>query len=277
MWLDRLALSGARHAIDQIDDRMVLLFAHRQRLAALAGRIKTRAGWLRLDSTREQSVIARAQRRAQRCGLDPDGAAQLMTLLIAQAHLRQRGPETPAAASQAPPMSTPQASRALDYLLAALPPPRRLQPWVARVPSAWQQAMVPRLLARAIAAPEAWRSLQPVAGRRIGIEVSDLDLRWVITLEGDQLRCSDAPAEATVSGSLTDLMLLASRLEDADTLFFQRRLTLTGDTELGLLLRNLLDRMPWDSVPLGLRIVLQRSARVAQRARGAHRARQVVA
>lgn len=48
MWLDRLALSGARQAIDQIDDRMVLLFAHRQRLAALAGRIKAGAGWVRL-------------------------------------------------------------------------------------------------------------------------------------------------------------------------------------------------------------------------------------
>jgi len=277
MWLDRLALSGARQAIDQIDDRMVLLFAHRQRLAALAGRIKAGAGWVRLDATREHAVMVRAQRRAQRCGLDPDGATQLMTLLIAHAHLRQRGPQPRVAASQVPPMSTSHASRVLDALLAALPPPRRWQPWVTRVPGAWQQAMVPRLLAQAIAAPEARRSLQPVAGRRIGIEVSDLGLRWVITLEAGQLRCSDAPAEATVSGSLTDLMLLASRLEDADTLFFQRRLTLTGDTELGLLLRNLLDRMPWESVPLGLRILLQRSARLAQRARGAHRARRVAA
>ena len=73
-------------------------------------------------------------------------------------------------------------------------------------------------------------------------------------------------------GSVTDLLLLAGRLEDADTLFFQRRLVLTGDTELGLTARNLLDRLPWESVPLGLRIVLNRGARFARSgARGASR------
>jgi predicted lipid carrier protein YhbT len=36
-------------------------------------------------------------------------------------------------------------------------------------------------------------------------------------------------------------MLLAARREDADTLFFQRRLRMSGDTELGLYLKNFLD------------------------------------
>ncbi len=277
MLLDRLVLSGTRQAIDRIDDRMVALFAHRQRLAARAGRIKSRAGMRRQDAVREQAVIARARREAERNGLDPDSASLLMSLLIAQAHLRQRDPERREALSVALAMSSPDPSRVLDSVLRVLPPPRYWRPWVARVPSPLQQAVVPRLLARAIASPEAWRSLQPVAGRRIGIDVSDLGVQWVITLDGERLQHSDGGAEATVSGSLTDLLLLASRLEDADTLFFQRRLTLTGDTELGLLLRNLLDRMPWDSLPLGLRIVLQRGARAAQRARAAHRSRQVAA
>ncbi len=72
-------------------------------------------------------------------------------------------------------------------------------------------------------------------------------------------------------GSATDLLLLASRLEDADTLFFQRRLELTGDTELGLTARNMLERLPWASIPLGLRIALNRGARFARAARAAHR------
>ena len=80
----------------------------------------------------------------------------------------------------------------------------------------------------------------------------------------------DAPAEATVRGSATDLLLLAGRLEDADTLFFQRRLVLTGDVELGLTARNLLERLPWENVPLGLRIALNRGARFARAARSAH-------
>src|SRR3546814_16058640 len=94
-------------------------------------------------------------------------------------------------------------------------------------------------------------------GRRLGISVSDLGVQWVIELRGELL-CVCAPgveAEATVRGSATDLLLLASRLEDADTLFFQRRLELTGDTELGLTARHLLDSLPLEEVPRALRLV----------------------
>ena len=126
-------------------------------------------------------------------------------------------------------------------------------------------------MARVLAAPIAAGNLDFMRGRRLGIEVNDLCLRWVIELRDGRLVVDDGHAEASVRGSATDLLLLASRLEDADTLFFQRRLVLTGDTELGLTARNLLDRLPWESVPLGLRIALNRGARVARQARAAHR------
>ena len=119
-----------------------------------------------------------------------------------------------------------------------------------------------------------------MSGRRLGIDVSDLDLHWVLELHEGRLRATTQAADASVPadiggmtfvrGSVTDLLLLAGRLEDADTLFFQRRLVLTGDTELGLTVRNLLDRLPWESVPLGLRIVIHRGARFARAARAAH-------
>ncbi len=108
-------------------------------------------------------------------------------------------------------------------------------------------------------------------GRRIAIEVSDLRLRWVLELREKRLCVVDGEPEASVRGSATDLLLLAGRLEDADTLFFQRALVLTGDTELGLTARNLLERLPWEEIPLGLRIVLNRGARFARVARQAHR------
>ena len=79
-------------------------------------------------------------------------------------------------------------------------------------------------------------------------------------------------AEASIRGDAVDLLQLASRSEDADTLFFQRRLQLTGDVELGLTARNLLDRLPWDQLPLSLRILLQRAARLTAAARCAHQA-----
>ena len=44
-----------------------------------------------------------------------------------------------------------------------------------------------------------------------------------------------------ITGRARDFLRLATRLEDADTLFFQRRLKMEGDTELGLYLKNFLD------------------------------------
>ena len=48
-------------------------------------------------------------------------------------------------------------------------------------------------------------------------------------------------ADVTLGASLADYLVLARRQEDPDTLFFQRRLVIEGDTEVGLALKNLLD------------------------------------
>lgn len=45
------------------------------------------------------------------------------------------------------------------------------------------------------------------------------------------------------------LQLLA-RQEDPDTLFFNRELEIAGDTELGLIVKNMLDAIDWTSMPL---------------------------
>jgi len=269
-WLDRLVLACARHAIDRVDDGVVELFAGRQRLAAIAGRAKAHAGLCRHDPERERAVLERARRRAHRRGLESDSVVPVMQTLIAQAHRRQLAPAASLPFPEGIAMSIPDPSHAATRLLRWLPPPCYWRPLLSRIPASLHARVVPRVLGRAVSAPGVLRSLEAVEGRRIGIEVRDLGLRWVIELADGRLRAADGDAEATIRGSATDLLLLASRQEDADTLFFQRRLELTGDTELGLLLRNLLDRMPWEEVPLALRIALQRSSRLLQAARGAH-------
>ncbi|HLV48271.1 MAG TPA: SCP2 sterol-binding domain-containing protein [Aliidiomarina sp.] len=50
-----------------------------------------------------------------------------------------------------------------------------------------------------------------------------------------------ATADVALAGSMNDLFLLMTQYVDPDTLFFRRRLTLRGDTELGLELKNFLD------------------------------------
>ncbi len=269
-----LTLSGARAAIDRIDDAMVALLAARRALVSTAARSKRGAGLPSRDEQRERQVMRRAHALAFRLGLPGDCATRLVTLLIAEAHHQQglaAPSSTPTPAPGMPmPAPTDRSATAYRYLLRLIPPPHRWRPLLSLVPVQFQEAALQRVLSRAIAAPLQDRALEPVQGRRLGIEISDLGLHWVLQLRDGRLHATREPAEATVCGSATDLLLLASRLEDADTLFFQRRLMLTGDTELGLLVRNLLDRMPWETVPLGLRIILHRGGRLASEARDAY-------
>jgi predicted lipid carrier protein YhbT len=122
-----------------------------------------------------------------------------------------------------------------------------------------------------LAAPLAAGDLDELAGRRLGVEATDLGQRWIVEVGQRSLEVLPPamPAEAMVRGEVTDLLLMASRLEDADTLFFHRRLQLTGDVELGLLVRNLLDQLPWENLPRPLRLALEGAARLARDARDA--------
>ena len=74
------------------------------------------------------------------------------------------------------------------------------------------------------------------------VEVTDTPLRFHLTLSGGRLHAAPAgQADLSISGSVYDFLLLATRREDADTLFFNRRLKLGGNTELGLYVKNFLD------------------------------------
>ena len=274
-------LMQVRLAIDGIDDGLVVLLAARARLTRLAGRLKARAGVQGRDPAREQRVRQRAAHLASALGLAPDVATGVLGLVIGEA-CRDQGLTTDpdqgnpggregmidATMLPRPDFVTAPAHR----LLRLIPPPRRFAPVLRVVPATVQRRMLERAMAKVLSGPLDGGALEFMDGRRLGIEVSDLGLRWVVAMRSGRLLVVDEPAEATVRGTVTDLLLLAGRLEDADTLFFQRRLILTGDTELGLTARNLLDRLPWERVPLGLRIALTRGARFASAARSAHRA-----
>lgn len=274
-----LRLEPLRRGIDLLDDAMLVLLAGRRRLVAAASTVKQREGLPARDAQRETRILARGQRLARRLGLPPALAESQMALMIAEGCRLQGLPSDPD--QGAGPAATVRLALAMNsfdpnptllprFLLRAFPPPARWAPLLRQLPLAWQAYALEAAVGHLLSAPMREGHLDFMKDRRLGIEVSDLDLRWVLVLEGECLRTTTMPAEATVRGSATDLMRLASRLEDADTLFFQRRLELTGDTELGLTARNMLDRLPWESVPLGVRIVLNRGARLASEARDAH-------
>ena len=82
-----------------------------------------------------------------------------------------------------------------------------------------------------------------LAGKRLRLRVTDA--QWAFDFEWRKDRFSatqnTGEADLTISASAYDFVLLARRLEDPDTLFFSRRLSMEGDTELGLLVKNTLD------------------------------------
>jgi len=106
-------------------------------------------------------------------------------------------------------------------------------------------------------------------GKTIAVRIADFDLECRIGFRDGQLvgGALDQPADAVIGGRAGDFLMLASSIEDPDTLFFERRLEVCGDTATGLLLRNLLDRVEPGSLPLALRVVLNRLGRFSQRLR----------
>lgn len=88
-------------------------------------------------------------------------------------------------------------------------------------------------------------------GRWLKVSISDVNVSWLISYEDEKLIVADSDVQEDVSfsGSLNDLVLIAGRKEDPDTMFFQRRLKIEGDTELGLEVKNLMDSLDLDSLP----------------------------
>jgi predicted lipid carrier protein YhbT len=98
-------------------------------------------------------------------------------------------------------------------------------------------------------------------GRWLKIDVSDLNLTWLMSVEeGKLVIAGRGEADVSFSGNANDLILIAARKEDPDTLFFQRRLRIEGDTELGLYVKNLMDSIDLDTMPLLLKNGLLRLA-----------------
>ncbi|CAM4248177.1 ubiquinone anaerobic biosynthesis accessory factor UbiT [Vibrio astriarenae] len=99
------------------------------------------------------------------------------------------------------------------------------------------------------------------------VSVSDLGVSWLISYQDEKLVVADQPVQEDVSfsGNLNDLVLIAGRKEDPDTLFFQRRLSIEGDTELGLEVKNLMDSIDLDSLPKAMQVMLNQLADFVQK------------
>ncbi|MGL1956304.1 MAG: SCP2 sterol-binding domain-containing protein [Colwellia sp.] len=101
-------------------------------------------------------------------------------------------------------------------------------------------------------------------GKWLKVSVTDLGLNWWLSIvdnklvmaSPDEKICEDVSFSATGD----DLVLIAGRKQDPDTLFFQRRLKIEGDTELGLEVKNLIDAIDIDQLPSSVHGLVEFSA-----------------
>lgn len=106
-------------------------------------------------------------------------------------------------------------------------------------------------------------------GKIVHILIEDAGIEYRFTLNKNKLSAADKhqSPDLVLQGTVYNYLLLASRREDTDTLFFSRRLRMQGDTELGLYVKNFLDGMDMDAhkVPAFLEKLLQKSLPVYER------------
>ena len=87
-------------------------------------------------------------------------------------------------------------------------------------------------------------NLPQALGKVVCIRVRDAGLRLLFCVHGEGVAaCADAQPDVTITADAGVFVSLALRQDDADTLFFSRRLVMEGDTEVGLLLKNVFDAL----------------------------------
>lgn len=131
--------------------------------------------------------------------------------------------------------------------------PKVLKPSLALVPFAWQQKTLLPILHKVFAEALAEQAFDCLQGKWLKLSVLDLDMHWLFSLSDNQfiMKPANNSVEADVSFSANgnDLLLIAARHEDPDTLFFQRRLLIEGNTALGLEIKNLIDGIDTSELP----------------------------
>jgi predicted lipid carrier protein YhbT len=102
-------------------------------------------------------------------------------------------------------------------------------------------------------------------GKVAEVEIRDIAAKWYFTKIGQELVMLDkvkaeiisSEPDVVFSASVDALVLMASQKVDPDTLFFNRKLRITGDTELGLEIKNLFDQFDLELLDKPFRKVLE--------------------
>jgi len=94
------------------------------------------------------------------------------------------------------------------------------------------------------------KKLNKLEGKVVRLTITDTGNSWCFRFIPAGLSAvthRDAAVDVHIKGSLKNFLLLATHNEDPDTPIFNQQLSLEGNTEDGLYLRNILDAMEFNT------------------------------
>ena len=119
------------------------------------------------------------------------------------------------------------------------------------VPSLIQNKIITLAINNVLSEPLIDGELDFLEGKLLEIKVTDLNKSWVFTVVDEQIVVNSTvtTSDVVISGEFNSFVLMASQTIDPDTLFFKRKLLIEGDVDLGLAVKNLLDRVELSQLP----------------------------
>jgi len=118
------------------------------------------------------------------------------------------------------------------------------------VPDKIHTHLISRMGGHLMKGQEITSRLDHMEGKRLQLTIKDTGNCWKFIIRNNRL-VDDAKlntvADVHISGDLKTFLLLATGNEDPDSLFFSRHLSIEGNTEDGLYIKNLIDAMDFDT------------------------------
>ncbi|MCL1138469.1 ubiquinone anaerobic biosynthesis accessory factor UbiT [Shewanella pneumatophori] len=142
--------------------------------------------------------------------------------------------------------------------------PKAIARPLAIVPFALKADLLKRILSLLLSEQAADDELEFLEGRWVAINIEDLGLTFEVTFDTKWQVRPIEQAQVTFTAQSKDLLLIAAAKEDPDSLFFQRKLCIEGDTELGLEVKNLLLGVEFDAMPPALKMTVEKLASALQ-------------
>lgn len=158
--------------------------------------------------------------------------------------------------SQASSLVSPFPPKFAKHVLAVAP--KISQRALALAPDKLKLVILTALMNKVLMTQLQDEELEFLHGKWVEINISDIALTFQVSMGSELLIATDKPADVTFSANVPELLLIASGKEDPDTLFFQRKLLIDGDTELGLEVKNLLLSIELDSLPQPVKLAIEK-------------------